>query len=305
LFNKKNVVFLTKDRIIKLSKKSNIILSPEFYWVIRKKLPVKLIWQAKKLCDSIFDGILPQGEYVYKIIKDNDYFLLFAYDIDFILKNLKLNGIDTNMIDDIYLAQNELLKDVSYRINEQIVTNIDGIFTMIPAKLYDCETQNIDSISFESLSNVKISISKYDLLIDKKSLNFIIISLMIYISLISIEIFIYKNNLNNMKKRKQHLYEKYNLPHTSWQLNSIQNKVKKINISEIKFRDKVYKVLSLNLQDNEYFMNLVFKKNNFSFKVKLNYPARAKTIKNQLERYFTISQAVVTDGELKMELSYD
>ncbi len=305
LFSKKDVVFITKDNHIKLTKRCDVILSPEFYWVLRKKLPVKTVRQARKLCNSIFDDILPNGKYIFKVVKDGAYFLLFAYDTSFILKNLEKIGIDTNMISQVYFAQNELSGDIVYSIKDKIFVNNDGIFALMPKNLFDGNAQNIDNIKFEKLSNIVFPIDKYNLLIDKKSLNFIIIALMVYISCITFELFIYKSDLNKMTKFKQSLYAKYNLPSTSWQIASIEKKINKIDSDEIKLRKKIYKILTLKLKPGEYFTNLVFQKKSFKFTIKLNQAKRAEEIKKQLERYFTIMHAVVLDKDLKMELTYE
>lgn len=305
MFSKKDVVFIAKDNHIKLTKRCDVILSPEFYWVLRKKLPVKTVRQARKLCNSIFDDILPDGKYIFKAVKDGAYFLLFAYDTSFILKNLEKIGIDINMISRVYFAQNELSGDIAYSLKDKIFVNNDGIFTVVPKDLFDGNMQNIDDIKFEKLSNIVFPIDRYNLFIDKKSLNFIIIILMIYISCITFELFIYKNDLNKIINFKQSLYAKYNLPSTSWQIASIERKINKINSDEIKLRKKIYKILTLKLKPGEYFTNLVFQKKSFKFTIKLNQVKKAEEIKKQLERYFTIMHAVVLDKDLKMELTYE
>jgi len=305
LFSKKDVVFITKDSHIKLTKRCDVILSPEFYWVLRKKLPVKTVRQARKLCNSIFDDILPDGKYIFKVVKDGAYFLLFAYDISFILKNLEKTGIDVNMISRVYFAQNELSSDIVYSLKDKIFVNNDGIFALMPKNLFDGNTQSINDITFEKLSNIVFPIDRYNLLIDKKSLNFVIIALMVYISCITFELLIYKNDFNKMTKFKQSLYTKYNLPSTSWQISSIEKKISKTDSDEIKLRKKIYKILTLKLKPGEYFTNLVFQKKSFKFTIKLNQAKRAEEIKKQLEKYFTIMHAVVLDKNLKMELTYE
>jgi len=70
--------FITKNFGKKIDAKSDIILSPEFYWVKKVSLNVKFTNEVKKMAPSIFEGILPNGEFEYRVfrVSDNSYVLV-------------------------------------------------------------------------------------------------------------------------------------------------------------------------------------------------------------------------------------
>ena len=60
--------------------KVNIILSPSLYWIKKVSLPVKNVKDVKPLLASIFEDILPDGTYNYSAYKNDDAYLVFAYE---------------------------------------------------------------------------------------------------------------------------------------------------------------------------------------------------------------------------------
>jgi hypothetical protein len=304
LFSNKRVYFITKHSSVKITQRSDVILSPEFYWVIKKNLPVKTVFQAKKLCDSLFDSMLPSGEYQYKVVKKGEEFLLFAYDHSYILKTLQKIGLNINLIDNIYFAQNELLCDVAYEVDDRALICKDGIFTILPKNLLHVQTKKIEEITFEKLSNIKIPIDKYSLFLDKKVYNFLMIALMLFISFEITEAFIYKISLDKNTKLKENFYKKYNLPSTSWQIEAIKKRLKTQHETQLSLRESIGEILGLKLKKGEYFEKINLSKKGISFTLAINDDKRAVAIKNQLKNNFNILKAVVKEKRLNMELSY-
>ena len=299
----KKVYFITKYSSVNITQKCSIILSPEFYWVISKHLPVKTVFQAKKLCNSLFDGILPSGNYQYKVVKKGDIFLLFAYDSAYILNSLQKIGLNVDLISNIYFAQNELLCDNAYEIDEKVLICKDDIFTILPKKLLHVETKKIDELSFEKLSNIKISIDKYNLFLDKKVYNFLMIALMLFISLDIIEAFVYKISLDKSAKLRDNIYKKYNLPSTSWQINAIRKSLISKHDSQIALRKNIGKILNLKLKSGEYFEEIDSDAKNIKFTLYMQNDKRAEDIKDKLMKNFNVLRAVVKDKRLRMELN--
>ena len=301
---KREVVFISKFSSVKLDKRSDIILSPEFYWVIKRKLPVKTPREARKLCDSLFDGILPKGEYEYKVIKEDEFFYIFAYDSEFIIKTLKSIGLDLSKVNAIYLAQNELLKGIAYNFEDRAYIEQDGIFVSLPKNLVTNDTKDINEVEFTKLSGIKISLERYSSLIDKRTLNIIMSLTMIFITLTLFELFLYKKEYDTTVKTKELLYEKYNLPKTSWQINAIKEKVDKIFKKEIAIRDEIYAILKIPLKKGSFIKTLDVKSDSAKVWIKLSNEMEANRIKDRLLKSFEIDRAIVRDGVLKMELKY-
>lgn len=302
MFNKKPVVFIAKDTTVVLTQKSDIILSPEFYWVIKKKLNIKHAWQVKKICPSLFDGMLSEGTYEYLVVKESDAFLLFAYDSNYILEHLKKLGINTDFIGNIYFAQNEFLKDNIYFIGDKVLVAENDIFMILPKTLVLDKGLNIEQIIFERLSKIKISVDKYNLFIDKKSFNLIVISLMLYISFVTVESFLHKNSLSQIHNLQTELYQKYNLPATSWQVDSIKKKSFTKHSEQITLRQNIYKVLETPLDKDDFFTNVYFEKKDVVLALHLKDIKKADEIKSKLAQSFKVNSAKVQNNNFTVEL---
>lgn len=302
MFNKKPIVFIAKDTTVVLTQKSDIILSPEFYWVIKKKLNIKHTWQVKKICPSLFDGMLSEGNYEYLVVKTDDAFLLFAYDSNYILEHLKKLGVNTDFIGNIYFAQNEFPKENIYAIGNKILVAENDIFMILPKTLILKEGLDIEQIIFERLSKIKISIDKYNLFIDKKSFNLIVITLMLYISFIVIESFSYKNSLSKIQNLQTELYQKYNLPTTSWQVDSIKKKSFTKHSEQITLRQNIYKIFEIPMDKDDFFTNVYFEKRDIIISLHLKEIKKADEIKAKLAQSFKVNSAKVQNNNFTVEL---
>ena len=59
-------LFLDKEaQPVNVQGKIDLILSPSLYWFRAESLPVKTVFQARKLAPSVFDAIIPEGTYSY------------------------------------------------------------------------------------------------------------------------------------------------------------------------------------------------------------------------------------------------
>ncbi len=118
---------------LNLQKSFNIILSPEFYWVKKKKLPVKFAFQAKKYAKALFEGFLPNDEYNYIVSKENEEFIFIAFSEKQIVNFMKTINIKAEQIGKIYFAQfeNKFFKTPIYLDEENALIEIDKIATIL------------------------------------------------------------------------------------------------------------------------------------------------------------------------------
>lgn len=300
--NRKDVVFITKDIVPILTRKSDIILSPEFYWVIKKKLHIKHLWQVKKICPSLFDGMLSEGDYEYRVIKTEEAFLIFAYDSGYILNHLKKMGINTDFIDTIHFAQNELAQNSVYRIGDKMLIAKNGIFMLLPKALVSIEGIEIKHANFERLSSIKISLDKYNLLIDKKSFKLIVISLILYSSFLFFEILQHHNNLTKIHNMQNELYQTYHIPPTSWQIASIKKKLLSKHLEQTTLRDTIQQVFETPLAKGDFFTSLYFEKKEIAFTISLKELEEAEKIKKNLSHLFTLKSAKIQNNSFVGEL---
>ena len=89
-----------------LSGSVNIMLTPQFYTLKQEKLPIKYLYQAKKIAPSLFDGLLEGTQkYDYFVYKEEDTWIFIAYDPESISDFLISKGISPDQVAKIFFAQ--------------------------------------------------------------------------------------------------------------------------------------------------------------------------------------------------------
>ena len=89
-----------------LSHSVNIMLTPQFYTLKKEKLPVKYLYQAKKIAPSLFDGLVEDiQKYDYLVYKEEDEWVFIAYDLEVISNFLLSKGIKPEQVVKIFFAQ--------------------------------------------------------------------------------------------------------------------------------------------------------------------------------------------------------
>jgi len=129
-----------------------IILTPEFYTLIREELDIKFAYQAKQIAESLFDDYLDAKEYQYHVTKHENYWYFYAYNIEEIETFIESIGIEKHRVSKIYFAQ-----ELKYELEEPIqlssstlLQTIEGIVTLIPAQLMDSNV-SIQTLNLETL----------------------------------------------------------------------------------------------------------------------------------------------------------
>lgn len=94
---------------IHYNKSVNVMVSPQFYTLKKEALPVKYAYQAKKIAPALFDGLLEEAsEYDFFVQKQNDEWILIAYNTTSILDFLKSKGFLIENISKLYFAQQSI-----------------------------------------------------------------------------------------------------------------------------------------------------------------------------------------------------
>ena len=262
IFNKKHkIIFLdTSSPNIDTSKKVNIILSPSLYWVKKLSLPIEKSSEVQKLLESIFEDILPAGDYSYSVYKENNYFIAFAYDDTLILNTLKEKGIKIRNVAGIYFAQKELnFIDSATKINDtQSVFLKDDILILLPSEwVKDDEFFNINKIS---LSNHTIRLAQFGHNTNNnKSFYKIGTTLIILISIIVSELIIVNSKISNYSIKKELLFKKAKLQATMFQNKAMLKKYNKVHAKQTKIREIMSSILSTKLESSEILSKLILK----------------------------------------------
>ncbi len=246
---KTKIVFCDKDYKHNLGddSKVDIILSPEFYWVRKFNLPAKNTKEALKLLPAMFDEYLPEGNYEYYCIKiEENVFLSFAYENDKILNFIKKANFNISKVNSLRFAQTEFLNfnDKNLIFNNKNFVYKNDILLMAPFKIDDIEDIIVENIIEKlNLTNSKINFKFYNTVLDKKT----IISFSIMILIISLLNFYkgYEIDLQNdaIQLEKQAMKKDFNLPQTSFQLDSILKDLKSENSKQIEVKKTLMELL--------------------------------------------------------------
>lgn len=229
----------------------NIILSPSFYWVKKIFLPLKRERDVKKLLPSIFEEILPKGNYSYAVYKKEDYFLAFAYEDRKILEFLAKGGVSTANIADICFAQtffNEA--DLPLRISkEKTLVMQEGIVLMVPSSWHkNAKEFYADDRAFPKQT---IVLEKFNHIVDKKNI-YQIGSLLIFIAfLLGVELFMLQQSRDEILTAKEEVFSKHNLKPTMMQNESMAKKYNTLHEQQMKFSSTIATIINLRLGSNE------------------------------------------------------
>lgn len=229
----------------------NIILSPSFYWVKKIFLPLKRERDVKKLLPSIFEEILPKGNYSYAVYKKEDYFLAFAYEDRKILEFLAKRGVSMANIADICFAQtffNEA--DLPLRISkEKTLAMQEGIVLMVPSSWHkNAKEFYADDRAFPKQT---IVLEKFNHIVDKKNI-YQIGSLLIFIAfLLGVELFMLQQSRDEILTAKEEVFSKHNLKPTMMQNESMAKKYNALHEQQMKFSSTIATIVNLRLGSNE------------------------------------------------------
>ncbi len=290
---RKDIYFITKNFDKKIDSRCDIVLSPQFYWTKKVNLNTNFSFEVKKMAPSIFDGILPKGDFDYRVFKTNPKeFIILAYDIEHILQELKLLGIDISLVDKIYTIQSELLdKNISLKSDETHgIVSVDGIVVHLPLRFLEETPKNsIEEILQDKLSSSYIySKNLKEMGIDKKESN-LILSLLILLALVLfVHILKIEKNRNLIAKQKEKMIKRYNLPKTSFEIKSMQAEFTKIDKEQNRLREALSYIGNFTLLNKEFFNSLEYEKSHLKLSVRLNSKNRQRVFKDFVSKKFKI-----------------
>ncbi len=269
--------------VIKVEDKINIILTPSYYWVKRVFLDVKFTSAALKYAPSIFEGMLPEGNYAYYAVKSDKEYLFFAYDPDEIISSLQAKEIQTSQISGIYFAQNEMMNiTVPIRCNEHDALVLHkGTVVQLPAYLVDQTTMKQSLEDITQLSKHKIVLHKSSITHSMKELTPVMVAIGALIVLYAAQLFMNFNHKEELTSQPS-VFQEYKLPTTFMQNSSIEKKLHKAFTAQTTFRKVVFALLKLPLSQRQGVEKLSYEKDSFSIRFDLQNEAELKKIKQHL-----------------------
>lgn len=206
------------------------------------KLPVKYIRDAKKLLPSMFEDILPSGNYSYSVYKDENEensFFIFAYEDKKIIDLASKFGISSSDISSVRFAQSVLDKlEGAVKINDmQSIYVKEGVVTLVPC----CWIEEKGDINLDELNLSKhtITLAQFGHIVDNSSLYKIAAVLVAFSVLFFSEYFITQQKIASLEKQTQELYSEYELKPTMFQNKAVLKKYKDIHTNQTKLRDEL------------------------------------------------------------------
>ena len=235
----------------------NVVLTPQNYIVKKEELPIKQEYQAKKIVLSIFDNYIDNKEdYSFFVYKEDKYWIFIAYKYNEILELLKEAGISLSQVENIFFIQ-QMQHSISKPIllsNNQVLTVIDGIVTIIPKEILPPDTLYADDDFTAKLPKKSISITTTSIFTTKLSISLSIVFILFGILFI-VEAQRYVKSIEESEAKIEQVLENYPSLHSSYTRNSILSKYMKIDNEQRSKREmikKLAKLLNKNVKVNKF-----------------------------------------------------
>lgn len=277
LIDKQTGEMQVKDKI-------NVILTPSYYWIKRAQLDVKFTSMALKYAPSVFEGMLPKGNYDYYAVKTKKEYLFFAYDPDEIISSLGDKGIQESQISGIYFAQNEL-EGISTAVecnSEDALVVHKRTVLQVRKYLVDSSSLSSDLDQIKELSKHKITLHKSSVTHSLKELAPLMYVLGLLIVLYSAQLFF--TYAQQQKVRSQpSVFSEYGLPATFVQNSSIEKKLRKSFKEQKSFRKLVFAILKLPLSQRQRMQVLNYEKEIFKITFEMDDYARLRDVQLHLQ----------------------
>lgn len=238
----KKIFLTTKTKDVNLSRKIDIIVSPEFYWVRKFEIPVKTETQARHVLPTLFEDILDDISILtYQVIKlEENIFLCFAYNNKKIYEAIKKSNIPTTNISSLYFAQNECKNFNSFEVdNQKYMYTSEGILVKIPNNLLSESMPLNKVINSIKLSSHKLQIKLYNDVLSSKFYysTFLIFGILILMNLF--KYFSYSSEINYLEEKIISVKNINKLPSSMIQMNSIMKKYDRTILKENKKREAI------------------------------------------------------------------
>ena len=122
-------------RPVTLTHRVDVMVTPQFYTLKREALPVKYLYQARRIAPSLFVGLLEEGRsYRYWVSKELDSWLFIAYDVTAIRAFLASKGIGVAQVGKLFFAQQalEAFEDPIVLGTQQALTRLGETVVVVP-----------------------------------------------------------------------------------------------------------------------------------------------------------------------------
>jgi len=225
-----------------LSDSVNIMLSPRFYTLKKEALPLKYLYQAKKIAPSLFDGLVEDPQkYDYFVYREADEWVFIAYDMEAINDFLVSKGIQPEQVAKIFFAQQA---SASFTVpvllgEKEALVSLDNTVVSIPQAVLQKDSK---VLSFDDSFTPKTGVTPQGVhasVLSRKQT----IGLTIFFTLFALMFFVegwrYSHNSQAAQEEMQTLLEENPSLQSQYTRESIAAKYRTIDKSERRKRDVV------------------------------------------------------------------
>ena len=223
-----------------LSHSVNVMLTPQYYTLKKEELPVKYLYQAKKIAPSLFDGLLEEvGSYEYLVYKEEDKWVFIAYNPGQIRSLLLSKGINPEQVGKIFFAQQaaeHFKAPVLLGENEALVA-LDNTVVVVPQAALD---EDAEPIPFTNNFTPKTGITlqgAYGSLLSMKQAFALALVFLLFAGMFFVEGARYSKGSTAIQKEMQELSEAYPSLQSRIQRESIADKYRSIDSKERRKRE--------------------------------------------------------------------
>lgn len=244
-------LFVTrKSRITHLNTPVNLILSPQYYWVKKAALPVTRTYEAKKYAPALFEEQLPPGgSYSYLVSKTDTKgtFIVVAYDAEHIVTTLKAQIADFSKVRKICFSQFELQDmPACLRLEEgaSLYRNDDLIlYAPAPCSIGEAVTAYTQGrrLSRHCITPATLR----DERVPARYAYSMIAALLLLGAGFGLELFYHLREKAQIRQQVAEVMQRYHLPATSMQRDSVLHRVTKVAQRERKVRDLLQRVATM------------------------------------------------------------
>ncbi len=214
------------------SQKYDLILSPSLYWIKRVELQLSKK-QIKAYLPSLFDTLLPPGNYRYSLLQSNGELFAIAYDEEVIRNYLKHFGVDISIIGKVYVAQEALSQQMlpCHLSDARAIAMQDGIVVVVPETLVQDEIKECD-FSMLSLTTQPLFMRTYKSVIDEKLFYKLLGVLVFFGILFGVELWHYKTELYKIEEKRALIFKKFNLLPTLLQNRALLEELEQLDAKQ-------------------------------------------------------------------------
>ena len=115
----------------------DLMLTPQFYVIKRETLPLKYVFQAKKLAPSILEELTGEGTFTYEAFPEGDSWVFIAYDLPALAEFLETKNGSIDRVRHLYFAEQareQFAAPVSLDGREAL-TLVNDTVTVVPKSL--------------------------------------------------------------------------------------------------------------------------------------------------------------------------